>query len=773
MANYIGKEPTPVPLSTADYQDSSVTAAKLAAGAAVGNIGYTPFDEAGGTVSGATTFQGNVTLQGVTDITDADVTTLDVTGVTTLGGDPTLPLQAATKQYVDNNFQLATGSVQTLNTNLTLTAASARVFEFTTAAEFVVVSLPDATTLSISNGKFVFRNEGKHVIGVKDNAGNLIGAVGPNSTANCFLYDTSTAAGKWSMTGDDVRPFFISNSNLLPQSGTTVSDTLLSTAYALTIKLTDTSYVVVHEDNTATNKQVVAYAVDTSTTPATIGNRTVLAALSVTSGVGALAPPCIGFRVTNTTAYVANSSSLTSHVVLTITGTSIAVSNTFAGAFATIPFQHNPILGEITQVQRITDDLYLYAIAPSAAVISYVAAKIDGTTIRLSAAVTSPQTNGTGFVGLIDMRLIDFNAGTGVGTVGVCHTNLAAAPFNLFVNRVVVTRNASGSAPTITSPVSSVQATGAALAATANFGFAVDQADPEFGCVFYYANSTVFPTFNGISNLLSGILTSTAANVVISSAAVATGFQRFGIVSNGGTASTTTAGMIGTARGLLFDQYGPGAWRAYLINALSTRFIKITHTAGVFTSTLADFSIPDGTNTVSGLTLIGGRSSRYADNTGSTTPAFGVLSNSAILPAAGQTGGAKIYLMFDQANKINLIDVYAPATFSIRDSTPTLIGLQIIQSRSGYFLLPVGDPTATTTNQGSFNTWAVFKMSANGAIRYFGQWQLPFKNANEVVFNSQFGIQENEMTICSNGIEFDQVEAIHFRRFAKIELAVT
>lgn len=771
MANYIGKEPTPVPLSTADYQDGSVTAAKLGPGAAVGNIGYTPFDAAGGTVSGATTFQSNVTLQGVTAVTDADVTTLDVTGVTTLGGDPTLPLQAATKQYVDNNFQLATGSVQALNTDLTLTAASARVIEFTSVAEFVVVTLPDATTLSISNGKFVFRNEGAFPFAVKDAGGNLVGAVGPNSSATCYLFELTTANGRWSLVGDNVRPFFVSNSNVLPQSGTTAADTLLSTAYALTIKLTDTSYIVVHNDNTATNQQVVAYAVDTSVRPANIGSRTVLAALSATSGVAALAPPCIGFRVTNTTAYVANASSVTSHVVLTVTGTSISVSNTISGSFANVPFTHNPILGEISPIQRLDDELYLYAFAPSAAAIQFRAVKIDGTVIRISTPVNSAILNGTGFAGLIDMRLIDFDSGTGVGYVAVAHTQAAAAPFNLYVERVEVTKGPGGSSPSVTSPVANVQATGATLAATANFGFSVDQANPEVGCLFYYANGTVFPTFNGITNLKTGILTSTAANVVISTAGVATGYQRYAFVANGGAASATTAGFIGTARGMLFDQYGPGAWRAYLINALSARFIKISHVAGVFTATLADFAMPDGTNTVSGLTLIGGRSSRYADNTGSTTPTFAILSNSAMVPAAGQTGGAKLYLFTDQANKINLVDVYAPTTFSIRDSTPTLIGLQIFQSRSGYFFLPVGSPTATTTNQNSFNQWGVFKMGSNGQIRYFGQYQLPLKSANEVAFNTQFGIQENEMNLCSNGVEFDQVEGIHYRRFMKIELA--
>jgi hypothetical protein len=223
--SYIGREPTPVPLSTADYQDASVTAVKLAPNAAVGNIGYTPFDAAGGTISGA------VDINGTSDLVNTNVVgTLDVTGpidltgnfiqnpasgTFTLAQDPTLALQAATKQYVDNNFQLATGSVQALTGDLTLTNASARVFEFTAVPEFTIVNLPAANTLSISNGKFVFRNEGRFPFGLRDNAGNLVGAVGPNSTATVYLYDITTAAGKWSILGDDVRPFFITNSNVL------------------------------------------------------------------------------------------------------------------------------------------------------------------------------------------------------------------------------------------------------------------------------------------------------------------------------------------------------------------------------------------------------------------------------------------------------------------------------------------------------------------------------------------------------------------------------
>jgi hypothetical protein len=780
MANYIGKEPAQAPLTTSDIADGAVTAPKLATGAAVANIGYTPLNTAGGTISGNLEVDGTTTLDGTTNLngtTNTDLLNVNdnmvvATGKTvTLGGDPTLPLQAATKEYVDDNFQLATGSVQALTGDLALTVDSARVFEFTAVPEFTVVTLPNATTLTISNGKFVFRNEGKHILGIKDNAGNLIGAIGPNSTATCYLYSTATAAGKWSLVGDDVRPFFVANAGILTQSASTAGDTLLSTAYALTIKLTDTRYVVVHTDNTATNQQVVAYAVDTSTKPATVGNRTALSTLSAASGVGALAPPCIGFRVTDNTCYIANASSVTSHVVLTVSGTSISQATTITGAFAAVPFQHNPILGEISQVQRIADDLYLYAFAPSAGAIVYNAVKIEGTTIRISTSVSSPQINGTGFAGLIDMRLISFNAGTGVGRVGVCHA-VGTTTWSLFVNRVTVTRGGAGAAPTLAA-VDSVAVTGTSIAGTMNFGFAVDKADPQFGVVYSYQLTTVFPTYNGVYNLDTGTLTSTANLPILSLAGgVATGFQRFGSVANGGAASATTAGIIGNSRGLLIDQLGPGVWRAYWSTATSTRFIRLSHVGITYAAIPADFALPDGTNTVSGLAILGGDCSRYSDNTTTTSPGFVVLGNSAMTPAAGQLGGAKMYLVYEQADKLNLIDVYAPSTFSIRDGAPTLIGLQQMITKSGYLIVPVGAPTAATTSEGSFNTWAFFKLNQDGGLRYFGNWPLPIKNTREVVFNSPFNVLDNEINTCSNGIEFDQALGIHYRKFLKIETAI-
>ena len=56
--------------ATSEIADGSITAAKLASGAAVGNIGYTPANKAGDaftgavTVDGAFTASGNVTAYG-------------------------------------------------------------------------------------------------------------------------------------------------------------------------------------------------------------------------------------------------------------------------------------------------------------------------------------------------------------------------------------------------------------------------------------------------------------------------------------------------------------------------------------------------------------------------------------------------------------------------------------------------------------------------------------------------------------------------------------
>jgi hypothetical protein len=614
----------------------------------------------------------------------------------------------------------------------------------------------------------VFRNDGAHTFGVRDSTGRLLGAISHGSTATCYLYNTSTAAGSWSIVGDDVRPYFIANEGILPQSGVALADTLATTDYALTLKLDTNKYVVIHKDATATNNQVIAYAIDTSTYPATVGSRTLISSLS--TGATVVTSPT-GYAVDSGTVFVFNGTAVNSFAVLKIVGVGITVyNNALTTAFAVNPLVSQPVLGEVQNVIQVASDLYLFAYAASATVISYQAVKIDGTVARISTAVTSPQVNGTGFAGLIDMRMISYDSDAGIGKVGICHTVGAAAPYSLYVNRVTVTKNAAGAAPSLAA-VDSVQATGATMPAAMNFGFAVDQADPQYGVVYHLQNGTTFPCYNGVYNLNTGTLTSTANAVIIARASTA--FQRFA------TTVVPTAGIIGNSRGLLLEQYGAGAWRAHLTVLASTVLIKLSHVGTVYTATVADYAMPSGSTTVSGLAYVGGQSSYDIGNIPgsmgslvSITPTVCIFENSAIVPAAGQIGGAKFYVFSDEGNKINLKRVYAADQFSARDQVPTLIGYQLFTTKSGYIFVPASEPTATTTNAGSFNSLAVFKLSSNGSMNYYGTVQWPVKIVSEICFNSHLARFDNEIITVDNGIEYDQALLIHYRKFMKIETAI-
>jgi hypothetical protein len=802
MANYIGKEPTPVPLSTADYQDGSITGVKLAPNAASTNLGFVPFNPTtGGTINGPTNFANNVGVSGTTTLEALIVNdpadfndTFNADGAATfnstvrLAADPTLPLQAATKQYVDTNFSLSTGLAgQTLPaTGLTLTNASARLIEFTTVAEFAFITLPAANTLTVSNGKFVFHNDGGNPFGIYDSTGRLLGAVGPSTNVTVYLYDASTAAGSWGLVGADLRPFFINNAANLPLSGVALADTLASTDFASVVKLDTNRYVVVAKDATATNNLVYAHAINTATKPASVGPRVNLTPLSVGTSLVTTTPGFV-YPVSSTALVVANGASTSSIVVLTVDWTTNPTSPTITGnttsatTFAANPILSNSATSELqtivpvatTTVSGVTyADTFVAVSAPSNAVCAYQVFKIDtgtGNTFRISAITNSVTLNGTGFAGAVDLRQITFDAGTGVGAVGCLRAVGTVAPYALTLDRVVIQKGGPGIAPTITS-IASLVITGAALAATPNFGWCADYSSPNFGCVFYYANTTILPTFNGVTGLLpANTPASLGATTIGSTAGVALAFQR----QVTGFASAT--GLIGNARGLLFDYWRNGSWRAYIMAAASTAFVKISNSGGVFTAQVADFAIPEGANTVlSSMAFVGTPSSRdlyfTPDAATNTPPSLAVLCTSTPTPAAGANGGAKIYKMVEETgNKIDLKDVYSPSTFVSRDSTPTLIGYQLLSTLNGFFMVPVGPATATTTTQLGFNIWAFYKLNPDGSIVYYGNWNLPLKVVNEISFNQQYSRQNTEIVTLSNAVTFSQAQGIHYREFVRID----
>jgi hypothetical protein len=57
-------------------------------------------------------------------------------------------------------------------------------------------------------------------------------------------------------------------------------------------------------------------------------------------------------------------------------------------------------------------------------------------------------------------------------------------------------------------------------------------------------------------------------------------------------------------------------------------------------------------------------------------------------------------------------------------------------------------------------------------MRYYGNWQLNIVNAGQVAFNAPSVVQDNEIVLVNNSVEFDQERNINWRRFLKIETAV-
>lgn len=98
-------------------------------------------------------------------------------------------------------------NVTPITTTTTLTAANIGYHPCSMTALGQSIIMPDATTLLTSNPRALVSNvRGAFAVGVRDNAGGLIGAVAPGGEAIVSLQDNTTAAGIWSMSGQGVEP---------------------------------------------------------------------------------------------------------------------------------------------------------------------------------------------------------------------------------------------------------------------------------------------------------------------------------------------------------------------------------------------------------------------------------------------------------------------------------------------------------------------------------------------------------------------------------------
>ena len=147
----------------------------------------------------------------------------------TLAQDPTAPLHAATRQYVDNSVAAATGggAVTAPSAGVTLTAASARAQSIAFTAAYLSVTLPNATTMLRGGPLFSIYNAGGFTFAVLRSDGSLVTAVPSNATADIYLDNNSTAAGAWHASGYGLLPAFETKSALMTGVCNTISQTAL------------------------------------------------------------------------------------------------------------------------------------------------------------------------------------------------------------------------------------------------------------------------------------------------------------------------------------------------------------------------------------------------------------------------------------------------------------------------------------------------------------------------------------------------------------------
>lgn len=140
--------------------------------------------------------------------------------------------------------------------SVVLTASSAAMQLITPTALGQAVTLPNATTLSEGIPIFNIKNVGPYEMLLLDGAGNRVGVIGAGGYAVCSLFDNSTAAGTWQISGIQYSAVFETFSLALARNPTPAIQYLeVDTGKHLFVfveSATDRIYGVVYDEATNT-----------------------------------------------------------------------------------------------------------------------------------------------------------------------------------------------------------------------------------------------------------------------------------------------------------------------------------------------------------------------------------------------------------------------------------------------------------------------------------------------------------------------------------------
>jgi hypothetical protein len=309
------------------------------------------------------------------DITAYDTSTGALTvNVTTINGSGTQTAWTVSLSGIAATAGVSSVTSTSGSANITLTAGSNGYQSVTMTAMGKHISLPDATGMTVGGPRFILKNDGGYPFGIRDNAGTLIMAVAAGGIAYVTLKDNSTAAGSWSVIGDNLEPGLITIDS-------TFSSTYASTVLAPFVALDSNTSI----HFAALSSGFAAFVVDNTgkvlTTPVTVSS----AASSV---------PKAAFKVSATSAIVFFGASTTDHqaVVLTLSGStpsfSLAVGTpqahvaTLSAAWDGENFSGSP------KIAQLSSTLYLWSFV-NGTTMQTVAVSVAGATVSIGTAASA------------------------------------------------------------------------------------------------------------------------------------------------------------------------------------------------------------------------------------------------------------------------------------------------------------------------------------------------------------------------------------------------
>lgn len=263
----------------------------------------------------------------------------------------------------------------TVTDNVTLAAASPGYQFVQMAALGKSVKLPDATTMTVGGPRFIIDNtQGAYPVGVRDNAGTLVMAVGAGGEGLVSLKSAATAAGVWSVAGSNLEPGLIS-------IDTTFSNTYASYTLAPFVALDANTSI----HFAALASGFAAFVVDSL-------GKVVSVPVTISVSGGALPVQCFKISATQAIVFYGTGPLDNSAVVLTLTGSSPSLSlSVGTPANSTANFQSiwggEDFVSDPKLVQ-LTSTLYLAAIKDSSNGGAAIAISVSGSTVTFGSVAT-------------------------------------------------------------------------------------------------------------------------------------------------------------------------------------------------------------------------------------------------------------------------------------------------------------------------------------------------------------------------------------------------